>query len=104
MVQMLESPAQVYDIRPEISKVDAKKIDALLYRSHRHSNSGRTALIVKNLFIKVCRLQRVMMAADSLKDVTQTIHRIPQRPPWPVCSPNALKCHLPVRSQITIVA
>jgi len=43
---MGETPAQVYDVKPEISKVDAKKIDALLSRGHRHSNSGRNALKV----------------------------------------------------------
>lgn len=85
MVQMGESPAQVYDIRPEISKVDAKKIDALLSRSHRHSHSGRTAFIVKNHFINVCRLQRVMMGADSLKDMTLPIHQRAQRPHLPAC-------------------
>jgi hypothetical protein len=104
MVQMGESPAQVYDIRPEISKVDAKKIDALLSRSHRHSHSGRTAVLVNNLFIDVYRLQRVMMWADSQKDVTRTIHQRAQRPPLPASSPNALKCHLPVKFQSTIVA
>jgi hypothetical protein len=50
ILQMGETPAQVYDIRQEISKVDAKKIDALLSRGHRHSHSGRNALKVIKLF------------------------------------------------------